>query len=83
MTESAQEELPQIPLISWLAATTNIPTPPTQLKVCGGCEEDDKEESKERKETTPIPCIYHDILFRQNKMGLDEMGINRCESVMH
>jgi len=27
MTEAAKEELSQIPLISWLAATTNIPTP--------------------------------------------------------
>ena len=44
-----------------------------------------------KKETTPIPCIYHDITFRRNEtyyifveeMGLDKMGINRHESVMH
>ena len=33
ITEAALEELSQIPLISWLAATTNTPPhPPTQLK---------------------------------------------------
>ena len=81
MTEAAQKELSQIPLISWLAATINIPT----LSPCRAVEVV-KERMKKRakKETTPFPRIYHDITFRRNgtyyifvdQMGLDKMGIN-------
>ena len=64
MTEAAKEELSQIPLISWLAATTNIPTPNTAERAVKVVKERMKKRAKE--ETTPIPCIYHDITFRQN-----------------
>jgi len=60
MTEAAQKEHSQIPLISWLATF-----PPSNT--AEGVVEVVKERMKKRakEETTPIPCIYHDITFRQ------------------
>ena len=84
MTEVAQEELSQIPLISRLAATTNIltsPPPNTAERAAEVVKERMKKKAKE--ETTSIPHIYHNVTFRRNEtyyifvdqMGLDEMGI--------
>ncbi len=69
MTEAAQEELSQIPLISWLAATTNTPT---LQKTAERAVEVVKERMKKRpkEETTPIPRIYHD--------GLQDVAQQEC-----
>ena len=87
MTEVAQEELSQIPLISRLAATTNIltlPPPPPQNTAERAAEVvKERMKKKAKEETTSIPHIYHNVTFRRNEtyyifvdqMGLDEMGI--------
>ena len=66
MTEAAQEELSQIPLISRLAATTNILPPPPNTAERAAEVVKERMKKKAKEETTSIPHIYHNVTFRRN-----------------